>query len=77
MLSKESRVRFDVSSFRLCSRDPSSKLKQFTKEFKLLFPNAQRMNRGGTIVKEVHTTKDAEEEEEEEEEKDKPFGNCD
>ena len=28
------------------SRDPSSKLKQFAKELKLLFPNAQRMNRG-------------------------------
>ncbi|XP_063607222.1 U3 small nucleolar ribonucleoprotein protein IMP4-like [Penaeus indicus] len=28
------------------SRDPSSKLKQFAKEIKLLFPNSQRMNRG-------------------------------
>ncbi|XP_067833573.1 U3 small nucleolar ribonucleoprotein protein IMP4 isoform X3 [Heptranchias perlo] len=28
------------------SRDPSSKLKQFAKEVKLVFPNAQRMNRG-------------------------------
>ncbi|XP_048475841.1 U3 small nucleolar ribonucleoprotein protein IMP4 isoform X2 [Rhincodon typus] len=28
------------------SRDPSSKLKQFAKEVKLIFPNAQRMNRG-------------------------------
>jgi len=28
------------------SRDPSSKLKQFTKELKLIFPNSQRMNRG-------------------------------
>uniref|UniRef100_V9L7N5 U3 small nucleolar ribonucleoprotein IMP4-like protein n=1 Tax=Callorhinchus milii TaxID=7868 RepID=V9L7N5_CALMI len=28
------------------SRDPSSKLKQFAKEMKLVFPNAQRMNRG-------------------------------
>ena len=28
------------------SRDPSSKLKQFAKEIKLLFPNSQRINRG-------------------------------
>ncbi|XP_070558669.1 U3 small nucleolar ribonucleoprotein protein IMP4-like isoform X2 [Ptychodera flava] len=28
------------------SRDPSSKLKQFAKEMKLIYPNAQRMNRG-------------------------------
>ncbi|XP_072026379.1 U3 small nucleolar ribonucleoprotein protein IMP4-like [Amphiura filiformis] len=28
------------------SRDPSSKLKQFAKELKLIFPNAQRLNRG-------------------------------
>lgn len=28
------------------SRDPSAKLKQFVKELRLLFPNAQRMNRG-------------------------------
>ncbi|CAM9972032.1 unnamed protein product [Lampetra fluviatilis] len=29
------------------SRDPSSRLKQFAKEIKLILPNAQRMNRGG------------------------------
>ncbi|XP_014664394.1 PREDICTED: U3 small nucleolar ribonucleoprotein protein IMP4-like isoform X2 [Priapulus caudatus] len=28
------------------SRDPSSRLKQFAKEVKLLFPNSQRLNRG-------------------------------
>ncbi|XP_072286334.1 U3 small nucleolar ribonucleoprotein protein IMP4 [Pyxicephalus adspersus] len=28
------------------SRDPSSRLKMFAKEMKLVFPNAQRMNRG-------------------------------
>ncbi|CAG5119467.1 unnamed protein product [Candidula unifasciata] len=28
------------------SRDPSSKLKQFAKEMKLVFPNSQRINRG-------------------------------
>ena len=27
------------------SRDPSSKLKQFAKEMRLLFPGAQRLNR--------------------------------
>mmetsp|Transcript_38001 Transcript_38001/g.43391 ORF Transcript_38001/g.43391 Transcript_38001/m.43391 type:complete len:296 (+) Transcript_38001:112-999(+) len=34
---------------RICvttSRDPSSRLKQFVKEIKLLFPNSDRMNRG-------------------------------
>lgn len=34
---------------RICvttSRDPSSRLKQFAKEIKLLFPNSDRMNRG-------------------------------
>ncbi|EGD76191.1 U3 small nucleolar ribonucleoprotein IMP4 [Salpingoeca rosetta] len=35
------------------SRDPSARLKQFTKEMKLLFPTAQRLNRGGTILKEL------------------------
>ena len=29
------------------SRDPSSRLTQFAKELKLVFPNAQRINRGG------------------------------
>ncbi|XP_068166672.1 U3 small nucleolar ribonucleoprotein protein IMP4 isoform X1 [Antennarius striatus] len=29
------------------SRDPSSRLKMFAKEVKLMFPGAQRMNRGG------------------------------
>ena len=28
------------------SRDPSSRLKQFAKELRLMFPNAQRLNRG-------------------------------
>jgi U3 small nucleolar ribonucleoprotein protein IMP4 len=35
------------------SRDPSSKLTQFVKELRLVFPNAQRMNRGGHVVKEL------------------------
>mmetsp|Transcript_46990 Transcript_46990/g.56539 ORF Transcript_46990/g.56539 Transcript_46990/m.56539 type:complete len:384 (-) Transcript_46990:170-1321(-) len=32
------------------SRDPSSRLKQFAKELKLLIPNATRINRGGNRV---------------------------
>lgn len=35
------------------SRDPSSKLKQFAKELRLLFPNAQRMNRGNYEMKQL------------------------
>lgn len=35
------------------SRDPSSKLKQFAKEMRLIFPNAQRMNRGGYEMKQL------------------------
>lgn len=33
------------------SRDPSSKLKQFAAEMRLMFPNAQRINRGGYDIK--------------------------
>ncbi|KAJ3215213.1 snoRNA-binding rRNA-processing protein imp4 [Dinochytrium kinnereticum] len=35
------------------SRDPSSRLLQFSKEMRLVFPNAQRINRGGYVIKEV------------------------
>lgn len=35
------------------SRDPSSKLKQFAKEMKLIFPNSQRMNRGNYEMKQI------------------------
>ncbi|EFO98441.1 hypothetical protein CRE_02673 [Caenorhabditis remanei] len=35
------------------SRDPSSRLKMFAKEMKLIFPNAQRINRGHYDVKQV------------------------
>lgn len=35
------------------SRDPSSRLTQFLKELRLLFPGAQRMNRGAYIVKDL------------------------
>ncbi|GAB6029181.1 snoRNA-binding rRNA-processing protein imp4 [Chamberlinius hualienensis] len=35
------------------SRDPSSKLKQFVKELRLIFPNAQKMNRGNYETKQI------------------------
>ena len=35
------------------SRDPSSRLKAFSKEIKLLFPNSQRVNRGNHKVSEL------------------------
>jgi len=35
------------------SKDPSSKLKQFAKEIKLLFPGAQRLNRGKYDMKQL------------------------
>ena len=35
------------------SRDPSSRLTQFAKEMKLVFPNSQRVNRGNHVMKEV------------------------
>ncbi|KAF9482500.1 Brix-domain-containing protein [Pholiota conissans] len=35
------------------SRDPSSKLMQFSKELRLVFPNSHRINRGNYVVKEL------------------------
>ncbi|CAE7655270.1 imp4 [Symbiodinium sp. CCMP2456] len=35
------------------SRDPSSRLSQFLKELRMLFPGAQRMNRGSYVVKDL------------------------
>ncbi|XP_062169603.1 uncharacterized protein LOC133875474 [Alnus glutinosa] len=35
------------------SRNPSAPLTQFVKELKFVFPNAQRMNRGGQVIKEI------------------------
>ncbi|CAJ0627561.1 13210_t:CDS:2 [Entrophospora sp. SA101] len=35
------------------SRDPSSRLSQFSKEIRLLFPNSQRINRGNYVIKEL------------------------
>ncbi|KAH7102750.1 Brix-domain-containing protein [Auriculariales sp. MPI-PUGE-AT-0066] len=37
------------------SRDPSSKLLQFAKEMRLVFPNSHRINRGNYIVKDLAT----------------------
>ena len=44
---------------RICvttSRDPSSRLKQFAKEFKLLIPNATRINRGNSRTEDILET---------------------
>ncbi|KAL6288706.1 hypothetical protein ACE6H2_006216 [Prunus campanulata] len=38
------------------SRDPSASLIQFAKELKLVFPNAQQMNRGGQVISEIIET---------------------
>ncbi|RGB33165.1 anticodon-binding protein [Rhizophagus diaphanus] len=35
------------------SRDPSSRLSQFAKEMRLVFPNSQRINRGSYVVKDL------------------------
>ena len=35
------------------SRDPSSRLQQFAKEMRLVFPNSQRINRGGHVIKDI------------------------
>lgn len=38
------------------SRNPSAPLTQFVKELKIVFPNAQRMNRGNQVIKEIIET---------------------
>src|ERR1700722_14441643 len=35
------------------SRDPSSRLQQFAKEMRLVFPNSQRINRGNHVLTEI------------------------
>ncbi|CAI8003966.1 U3 small nucleolar ribonucleoprotein protein IMP4, partial [Geodia barretti] len=35
------------------SHDPSSRLKQFAKELRLIFPNAQRLNRGNYVMSQL------------------------
>lgn len=37
------------------SRDPSSRLQQFAKELRLIFPNSQRINRGNHVISELVT----------------------
>ncbi|KAK0573555.1 hypothetical protein LWI29_009808 [Acer saccharum] len=38
------------------SRNPSAPLTQFVKELRIVFPNAQRMNRGGQVISEIVET---------------------
>ncbi|EPS64043.1 hypothetical protein M569_10736 [Genlisea aurea] len=38
------------------SRNPSAPLTQFVKELKFVFPNSQRMNRGGQVISEIIET---------------------
>jgi U3 small nucleolar ribonucleoprotein protein IMP4 len=35
------------------SRDPSSRLQQFAKELRLIFPKSQRINRGNNVISEL------------------------
>jgi U3 small nucleolar ribonucleoprotein protein IMP4 len=35
------------------SRDPSTRLINFSKELRLIFPNSQRINRGNTVINEI------------------------
>ena len=35
------------------SHGPSSRLKQFAKELKLMFPNSQRLNRGNYVINQL------------------------
>lgn len=44
---------FDPKILITTSRDPSSRLQQFSKEMRLVFPNSQRINRGGHVMKEI------------------------
>ncbi|KAI9295420.1 Brix-domain-containing protein [Neoconidiobolus thromboides FSU 785] len=38
------------------SRDPSSRLQQFSKEMRLMLPNSQRVNRGNYVMKDIVDT---------------------
>ena len=44
---------YDPKILLTTSRDPSSKLLQFSKEMRLVFPNSHRINRGNYVVKEL------------------------
>ncbi|EFA81535.1 brix domain-containing protein [Heterostelium album PN500] len=43
----------DPKVFITTSRDPSSRLVQFSKELRMLFPNATKMNRGAHVIKDI------------------------
>jgi U3 small nucleolar ribonucleoprotein protein IMP4 len=43
----------DPKIFITTSRDPSSRLSQFAKELKLIFPNSQRVNRGNHVTSQI------------------------
>merc|ERR1712137_256883 len=43
----------DPKIFITTSRDPSSRLAQFAKELKIIFPNAERMNRGNHTTSQI------------------------
>ncbi|KAG0169137.1 snoRNA-binding rRNA-processing protein imp4 [Apophysomyces sp. BC1034] len=44
---------FDPKVLITTSRDPSSRLQQFSKEMRLVFPNSQRINRGNHVMKDI------------------------
>ncbi|KAJ1675678.1 snoRNA-binding rRNA-processing protein imp4 [Spiromyces aspiralis] len=44
---------FDPKVMITTSRDPSSRLQQFAKEVRLVFPNSQRVNRGNYVIKDI------------------------
>lgn len=44
---------FDPKVAITTSRDPSSRLKQFAQEIRLIFPNAIRLNRGAHTINDV------------------------
>jgi U3 small nucleolar ribonucleoprotein protein IMP4 len=44
---------FDPKIAVTTSRDPSSRLKQFAQEIRLIFPNAIRLNRGAHTIENV------------------------
>ena len=46
---------FDPKIAITTSRDPSSRLKQFAQEVRLVFPNALRLNRGAHTITDVRT----------------------
>ncbi|CAO3652675.1 unnamed protein product [Cunninghamella echinulata] len=47
---------FDPKVLITTSRDPSSRLQQFSKEVRLIFPNSQRINRGNHVMKDIVET---------------------